>query len=76
VNVAPIMSGPPDEREVWWRYKIQVKRHTHTLIFNRFTRRWWPERPGDQLSLAFTELDLCDDCAHAVLMFAQGVEVP
>lgn len=72
VDVPPILSGPPAQRDTWWRFSIRVKQRDYVLIFNRWTRRWLPEDPADQVALTYTDLALCDDCARAVFLFAQG----
>lgn len=74
VGVPAILSGPPDERDTWWRKQVTMTRREvrHVLRFRMFKLRWLPEDPGDQLRETYTTLDLCDDCASAVFLFAQG----
>lgn len=76
-GVAPILSGPPDGRDTWWRNQIGMthreKTSTWVLRLRIFKRRWLPEYAGDQLRETYTTLDLCDDCAAAVFAFAQNL---
>jgi hypothetical protein len=69
----------PLDKETWRRYRaLMVVRHhkvTNVLKFRMFTLRWLPADPRDQLRETYTELHLCDDCATAVFLFAQGKEV-
>jgi hypothetical protein len=70
----------PLDRDTWRRYRaLMVVRHhkvTHVLRFRMFTLRWLPADPHDQLRETYTELHLCDDCATAVFLFAQGKAQP
>lgn len=72
--VPSILSGPPDERDMWWRNVIGMRRIevAYRMRLRMFRRRWLPENPHDQLRETYTELDLCDPCARAVFAFAQA----
>lgn len=74
--VPSILSGPPRDRDSWWRYQIGMTRREvrYVLRFRMFKRRWLPENPQDQLQETYTTLDLCDRCAGDVFLFAQGKE--
>lgn len=71
--VPEILSGPPDARNMWWRNRVQMREVAHTLRFSIFKRQWLPADPFDQVAETYTNLDLCDDCAADVYLYAQGL---
>lgn len=59
-----------------WTNRVFLRRPRftlrHSLRFDVWSFRWLPEDPQDRARRAYTELDLCNDCAVAVFDFAQG----
>lgn len=74
-DVPDILGPPPGDRDFWWRNQIGMTRHRTTWVLRLkvFRLRWLPENPHDQVSQTYTTLDLCDECAAAVFMFAQNL---
>ena len=56
------------------RYSISMRHETTAwrLRLTRFRFRWLPEHPGDRVTATSTDLMLCNGCAAATFMFAQG----
>lgn len=73
-DVPSIFTPPPGDRESWWRNQVCITRRevTHVLRFRMFKLRWLPKNPMDQLAETYTTLSLCDQCAGAVFLYAQG----